>query len=140
MILLDTDHLSVLIDLRDARHALLSERLEATTEPIGVAIVSIEEVLRGWLAFIHRLRDVHRQIPAYDRLGKLLDGFSHLEVMPFDSPSADKFSELRRRRIRIGTMDLKIASIALVNDALIVMANTQDFGRAPELRYENWLA
>jgi hypothetical protein len=36
-------------------------------------------------------------------------------------------------------MDLKIASIALVNDALLVSANARDFGLVPDRRCENWL-
>jgi len=36
-------------------------------------------------------------------------------------------------------MDLKIASIALVNNALLVTSNLRDFALVPELRYENWL-
>ena len=36
-------------------------------------------------------------------------------------------------------MDLKIASIALVNDALLVTANLRDYSLAPALRCENWL-
>lgn len=59
MILLDTDHLSVFTDERDPRHAVLSRRLEATTEPVACTIVSVEEVLRGWLAIIRRVREVH---------------------------------------------------------------------------------
>jgi tRNA(fMet)-specific endonuclease VapC len=36
-------------------------------------------------------------------------------------------------------MDLKIAAIALVNDALLLTANLRDFERVPRLRIENWL-
>jgi tRNA(fMet)-specific endonuclease VapC len=96
-------------------------------------------VLRGWLAIIHRLRDVHRQLPAYARLGQLFDILSDWEIVPFDERAADRFGRLRRQRIRVGAMDLKIASIALVNDALLVTANLRDFSRVPELRCENWL-
>lgn len=46
---------------------------------------------------------------------------------------------LRRSRIRIGSMDLKIASIALVSDALLVTANGRDFSAVPNLRCESWL-
>ena len=59
--------------------------------------------------------------------------------MPFDELAANQFAGLRRQRIRIGAMDLKIASIALVNDALLVTANLRDYSRVPELRCENWL-
>ena len=139
MILLDTDHLSVFTDERDLRHGLLNARMEAAAEPVACTIVSVEEVLRGWLAVIHRLRDVHRQIPAYVRLGQLFNVLSDWEIVPFDERAADQFEGLRRQRIRISTMDLKIASIALVNDALLVTANLRDYSLVPELRCENWL-
>jgi tRNA(fMet)-specific endonuclease VapC len=139
MILLDTDHLSVFTDERDPRHVRLSTRMEAAVEPIACTIVSVEEILRGWLAIIHRLRDVRRQLPAYVRLGQLFNVLSEWEIVPFDERAADQFVGLRRQRIRIGTMDLKIASIALVNNALLVTANLRDFSRVPELRCENWL-
>jgi hypothetical protein len=71
MILLDTDHLSVFTDERDPRHELLNHRIEAVAEPVACTVVSVEEVLRGWLAVIHRWHDVDRQVPAYARLGQL---------------------------------------------------------------------
>ena len=139
MILLDTDHLSVFTDERDPRHGLLNGRMEAAAEQVACTIVSVEEVLRGWLAIIHRLRDVHQQIPAYVRLEQFFKILSDWEIAPFDEHAADHYINLRRRRIRIGTMDLKIASIALVNNALLITANLRDFSLVPELRCENWL-
>ncbi len=139
MILFDTDHLSVFTDERDPRHELLNGRMEAAAEPVACTVVSVEEIVRGWLAIIHRRHDVHRQIPAYARLRQLFDVLSEWEIVPFDEPAADRFKSLRRRRIRIGTMDLKIASIAVVNDALLVSANVRDYSVVPDLRCENWL-
>jgi tRNA(fMet)-specific endonuclease VapC len=46
---------------------------------------------------------------------------------------------MQRQRIRVGSQDLKIASIALVNDALLLTANLRDFRQVPGLRVENWL-
>jgi tRNA(fMet)-specific endonuclease VapC len=139
VILLDTDHLSVFTDERDSQHGLLNSRMEATGEQVGCTIVNVEEVLRGWLALIHRLRDVHRQPPACVRLGQLFNVLSDSQIVPFDERAVDQFADLRRQGIRIGTMDLKIASIALVNDALLVTANLRDFSLVPGLRCENWL-
>ncbi|HLN27842.1 MAG TPA: hypothetical protein VK395_08865 [Gemmataceae bacterium] len=48
-------------------------------------------------------------------------------------------SERGRRLIGMGTMDLKIAAVALVNNALLLSANLRDFRRVPGLRTENWL-
>jgi tRNA(fMet)-specific endonuclease VapC len=64
---------------------------------------------------------------------------SDWEIVPFDEGAADRFAALRRQRIRIGTMDLKIASIALVNDALLVTTNLRDYSLVPQLRCDDWL-
>jgi tRNA(fMet)-specific endonuclease VapC len=139
MILLDTDHFTVFMDDRDRRHELLCSRLDAEGLDAAITIVSVEEVLRGWLAAIHRLRDVHRQLPAYSRLGQLFNVLSDWHIISFDQAAADTFASLRRGKNRIGTMDLKIASIALVHDWLLLTTNLRDFSQVPELRCENWL-
>jgi tRNA(fMet)-specific endonuclease VapC len=139
MILLDTDHLSVFTDKRDPRHGRLNRRMETAADQVACTIVSVEEMLRGWLAIVHRLRVVHQQIPAYVRLGQLFQVLSEWEIVPFDESAADQFASLRRKRIHMGTMDLKIASIALVNDALLVTNNLRDYSHVPELRCESWL-
>jgi tRNA(fMet)-specific endonuclease VapC len=139
MILLDTDHLSVFMDERDSRQLPLKMRLAAAVEPIACAIVTAEEVLRGWLATIHRQRDIYRQIPPYLRLARFFDVMGEWEIVTFDKRAADQFTALRAQRIRIGTMDLKIASIALINDATLITANLRDFRQVPRLRCESWL-
>lgn len=139
MILLDTDHLSVFFDERDARQGPLKMRMAAADDEVACTIVSVEEVLRGWLAIIHRLRDAHRQIPSYTRLRRFLGAIGDWQIVPFEERAASQFAALRRQRIRIGTMDLKIASIAIVNDALLLTSNLRDFSFVSGLRCENWL-
>jgi tRNA(fMet)-specific endonuclease VapC len=139
MILLDTDHLSVVMDERDQRHNLLMQRLAQSAEQIACSIISVEGIFRGWMAVIHRARDVYRQLPAYFRFGQILSVVKEWEISPFDEQAADQYELLRRQRIRIGTMDLKIASIALSNKALLVSANLRDFSLVPNLRCEDWL-
>ncbi|MEO5802504.1 MAG: type II toxin-antitoxin system VapC family toxin, partial [Verrucomicrobiota bacterium] len=41
--------------------------------------------------------------------------------------------------VRIGSMDLKIACIALAHDATLLTRNVNDFSQVPGLRVENWL-
>jgi len=43
MILLDTDHFSVLADARHSRHSELVAKLSAIDEMIGIPVVAIEE-------------------------------------------------------------------------------------------------
>lgn len=93
--------------------------------------------MRGWLAAIARERQVERQVAAYHELFQLFDYFNRFSIALFDAASAERFRDLRS--IRIGTMDLKIAAVALVNDALLLTANKSDFEQVPGLRFENWL-
>ena len=141
MILLDTDHLTLLKYPDSPRFAAMTARMEASPDQdLGTTIISVEEQWRGWLAVISREREVTRQVRAYqDRLG-LLDFLGRYSVLPFLDEAARPVSpRLRGDGVRIGTMDLKIASIALVHDALLLSANLRDFQQAPGLRVENWL-
>ena len=139
MILLDTDHFSFLTDNRGPSHATLVARIEAAGDEVACTIVSAENVLRGWLAYIHKQREVHRQLSAYERLAQLFDALTKVQIVRFERSAADEFVRLRREGIRIGSMDLKIASIALVYDALVLTANLRDFSHVPGLRCEDWL-
>jgi tRNA(fMet)-specific endonuclease VapC len=140
MILLDTDHLTVLRYIENPRCAALTRRLQASGEPrLATTVVSLEEQVRGWLTEISRRRDVHKQIAAYERLARLFSFFRDWDIVLLDEDAADECKRLRKQRIRIGTQDLKIAAIALVQDALLLSANLRDFRRVPGLRVENWL-
>jgi tRNA(fMet)-specific endonuclease VapC len=72
-------------------------------------------------------------------LGVLAD-FSEAQVLPFDDIAAEVFDELRSQGVRIGTMDLRIAAIALARDLTVLSRNLVDFGRVPGLRIEDWTA
>jgi tRNA(fMet)-specific endonuclease VapC len=98
----------------------------------------LEEQTRGWLAAINRKRGVHDQIPYYARLAGLVNFYRRWRILPFDVRAASHFVSLRQS-LRIGTMDLKIASIAIANDAVLLSANLRDFELVPGLRVENGL-
>lgn len=140
MILLDTDHISVLRYPEYARPADFQARLTANpTETFATSMVTVEEQMRGWLALMRRLHDFAKQIPIYEWLGKMIDFFSRWRILPFDNRAANECQRLRKQRIRIGTMDLKIAAIARVNDALLLSGNLCDFQKVPGLRVASWL-
>jgi tRNA(fMet)-specific endonuclease VapC len=65
--------------------------------------------------------------------------FADWRILPFDNLAADMFRSLRAQSVRIGSMDLKIASIVLVHDATLLSNNLRDFKKVPGLRVEDWL-
>ena len=140
MIILDTDHLTVLRYEDDSHYSRLTSRLDASPDQhIVTTVVTMEEQMRGWLAEINRWREVRRQITAYERLVRMVEFLSEWEIIRLDDPVANQFDRLRKSGVRIGSQDLKIASIAVVHNALLLSANLRDFRRVPGLRVENWL-
>jgi tRNA(fMet)-specific endonuclease VapC len=140
MILLDTDHISVLQDPKSPRRdALIARMVVAVDETFGVTIVSFEEQMRGWLATLAKERKVSRHVSPYRHLRELVEFYQAFPISDFSDAAAAKWMELRASKTRNATMDLKIASIALVDNRLLLTANRGDFEQVPGLRFENWL-
>ena len=140
MLILDTDHLTEYQRGTSPEAKRLKERLDQADEPYGTTIITVEEVMRGWMAAIRRTSDPVRQISAYRQLRLLFRFFATWEVLDWTPLSAAQFSALKTAKTRIGTMDLKIASIALANDATLLSRNDQDFQRVLGLKVVNWLS
>lgn len=139
MILLDTDHITVLRYVENP-YAKLLDRLRSAEDPIAaITVITFEEQVRGWLAKISRAKDLHEQIDPYFRLIQVHEFLADWPIIPFTAEAASGFERLRKAKVRIGSQDLKIASIALVKDALLLSADLRDFGKVPGLRVENWL-
>jgi tRNA(fMet)-specific endonuclease VapC len=91
----------------------------------------------GWLATVAKERTARCQVPAYRELASLFDFFAGFTIAPFEDAIADRFDDLRTSKLRLGTMDLKIAATALVNGALLLSANRRDFECVAGLQVEN---
>ena len=140
MIVLDSDHLSELQHVDSQRRARLVKRIERQRDrTVATTIVSVEEQLRGRLATINKRPPGNEQVVPYQELIGLLEFCVGWIVLPFDHISARQFHDLKAARIRIGSMDLKIASIALAHSATLLSANLRDFRQVPNLSVEDWL-
>ena len=138
MYLLDTDHIA-LLDRGGAEGERIRARLsQVPPAEVSASVVSYEEQLRGWMAYLAQLRTVDRQVEGYRRLQRMLEFYCVTPLLAFDEQAAEQFQELWLTRIRVGTMDLKIAAIALVNNAIVLSRNQRDFRRIPGLRCEDW--
>jgi tRNA(fMet)-specific endonuclease VapC len=140
MILLDTDHLTVLKYKASERAIRLSGRLalaSADGTPIGTTISNVEEQMRGWLSAIAKERLPRRQVAPYRDLAGLFDFFRGFAIALFTEPAADLFTGFSA--IHIKATDRKAAAIAIAHNALFLTANRKDFEQVPGLRFENWL-
>jgi tRNA(fMet)-specific endonuclease VapC len=99
----------------------------------------VEEVLRGLISHVGRQRDETRRIEWYRRLHIAIQSRSKRRTPLWNDAAVNEFQVLNSQRIRIGTMDLRIASIVIANGATLLTRNLKDFARVPGLRVENWL-
>ncbi|MFN0137432.1 MAG: type II toxin-antitoxin system VapC family toxin [Phycisphaerae bacterium] len=135
---LDTDHVTLL-----HRGGVSSDRIRLKMRQAGsgnvvTTIVSYEESVRGWMAAMAAARTITDIVRCYQRLRLNFDLYQQSTLLDFDEPAAIQFQQLRARKLRIGTMDLRIAAIAIANSAVLVTRNAADFGKIAGLTIECW--
>lgn len=138
MYIFDTDHLSVLDRGGTNAQRLLDRLADINPNQVAVSIISYEEQTRGWFSHISKARTLETQVEIYKQLKRQIDNYCAIPIIEFDRQAADEFKLLRKLHPRLGTMDLKIAAIALVNHAIILTRNTSDFGQITNLHIEDW--
>jgi tRNA(fMet)-specific endonuclease VapC len=109
-------------------------------DQISTTIVSFEEQSRGWLARVSeaQTKPLPRQVDAYGKLHRHLSNYRMTLVLPFDDASAVEYERLRISRVRVGTLDLRIAAIVLANGATLLSRNLVDFRQVPSLDVQDW--
>jgi tRNA(fMet)-specific endonuclease VapC len=139
MYILDTDHIGLLQRQRGPEYDRRSKKLATIpATDIYVTIISFHEQISGWTKYIKGTRDQTRIVAGYLRLEKILSDFAVSQVLPYSPAASDIFEEIKRQRIRIATMDLRIASIAIAQRMILVTRNTVDFERIPNLELQDW--
>jgi tRNA(fMet)-specific endonuclease VapC len=139
MIILDTDHISLLQHPDSTEGQRLVQRLAVSFDrDIVTTVVTVEEQMRGWLQVIARYRDLQQQSPYYDKLIEFIRFFSRWRILPLGESAVQVFRNLQRDRVRIATTDLKIAAISVASGATLLSRNSQDFGQVPGLYVEDW--
>lgn len=128
MIILDTDHLTLIQRQTEPAYSRLRTRLQrlASTE-IFTTMISVEEQLRGWLNLIARAKTSQQEVAAYQRLHTMLTFFASIPLLNYTEETAIVFNQLKHARVRIGSMDLKIAAISLAYEALLLSSNLKDY-------------
>jgi tRNA(fMet)-specific endonuclease VapC len=140
MIILDTDVFSM-IELPDSpEYIRLRARIAQLDppHPVATTVITYEEQSRGRLASVNSARTHRRLVEAYSHLRQHILNYRQVRLVEFDDAAAETAAALQRSKLRLGTMDLRIASIALTHDALLLSQNLRDFKRIPKLRVEDW--
>ncbi len=90
------------------------------------------------MAFPAKMRSIDEQVFVYETLKQNFDYFKTLTIDEFAKNAAEIYKTLKSQKIRIGTMDLKIASTPISRSAILVSRNQRDFEQVPNLTVKDW--
>lgn len=139
--LLDTDNVTLFQrgGASDAAVALRARLSQVPPDDYGTTVVTYEEQCRGWLDEINSARMPEARVRTYRKLKENLDFFSRIAVVAYTAEADTEFVALKKvLKNKVGTKDLRIAAIALVNGATLLTRNTRDFEKVPGLLFADW--
>jgi len=139
MYLLDTDYVGILQRKSGPGFGRLMARM-ALLDPSAfyLPIIAFHEQMMGANLYVSKAKDAESAVRGYRLMNEILTRFAEGQVLPFDEPAATQFDELKLRRVRVGTMDLRIACIALARGLTVLTRNSRDFERVPGLTVQDW--
>ena len=105
-----------------------------------LSVVSFQEQVLGANLYISRAKTNASVLQGYKLLGWILNTYSQSQILNFDQAEIAKYDLLAAQKIRIGTMDLRIAATALVHNLTVLTRNLRDFSKVPGLVAEDWTA
>jgi tRNA(fMet)-specific endonuclease VapC len=132
--LFDTDHLS----LYGRNHPAVAAKLRSTQAKIKTTVITLEEQLRGRLAQISEAKDESKKAIAYQWLTTTILLLSEFEIVQYDEKAQAVYQEFKKQKLRVGTQDLKIASITIASNGILLTRNLRDFEKIPGLTVQDW--
>jgi tRNA(fMet)-specific endonuclease VapC len=134
MYVFDTDHISLYG--RDFHEIV--ERVAFTQTPLITTVVTVEEQIRGRMKQLAETKTDSHRSQVYEWLTQTIRFLNAFEVLQYTVEAQQTFIRLRSERVRIGTRDLRIASITLAHSGVVLTRNRKDFAQVPGLTTEDW--
>jgi tRNA(fMet)-specific endonuclease VapC len=136
---LDTDHLSIVQRKQQPEFTAIQTRAGAhSPSDIKSCVVSFHEQALGGHTYLTRVRTSAELVHGYKLLSDVIATYSPSNTLPFDHLAAAIYDQLVASKIRVKTMDLRIASIVLSVGGTLVTRNLIDFSKVPTLLVEDW--
>ncbi len=124
---------SLLISAERGRIPLETWAAQRPDEPVGLAAITVSELLHG----VHRAETVARRLRRETFVEKVIELFP---VVPFDLGAARVYARLwanlARKGVRLGAHDLLIAATAISVGYSVATSDRRDYARIPELTVE----
>ena len=114
------------------RRILLADR-----EQMAITVITVEEQIDGRFKKISAARTIPERETAYLQLAVTAQALGRLRILPFTAAAMARYESLWAMKLNVGKNDLRIAAMALKNNATVVTRNVRDFERVPGLFVEN---
>jgi predicted nucleic acid-binding protein len=112
--------------------------LQVNPGHIFITAITAEESIRGAFKLINDKKP-EKIMAGYRVLSLNLYALARYQILPFDDAAYQRFSSIPKDvRRKIGTLDCRIAAIALSRGFKIITRNTQHFQLVPGLTCEDW--
>ena len=105
---------------------------------LAISILTVDEQLTGWYTLTRQARRPEEIARAYAHLGEAVVRLGRWRILPYTESAIARVAQLKALRLNVRFMDLRIAAVALENQAVVVTRNRRDFGRVPGLSVEDW--
>jgi tRNA(fMet)-specific endonuclease VapC len=136
---LDTDHISLIQRKQNPEfQAIQANFARHVSDEIFFSIVSFHEQVLGAHNYLARARTGPDLIHGYELLDEALQTYQVRSVLEMNLAATTTLDQLLASRVRVKTMDLRIAAIALSVGAVLVTRNSRDFSKVPGLVIEDW--
>ncbi|MBI3758896.1 MAG: type II toxin-antitoxin system VapC family toxin [Deltaproteobacteria bacterium] len=136
--LFDTDHFSILQRKAGPEYVRLSTwMISYAPSDFACSVVSLHEQVVGAHAFLNQAKNSVGLMRGYPLLERLPKDYLAFTLLPFDAASAAIYDQLSSQNLPVGTMDLRLASIALTRNLRILTRNLRDFSQVPGLHCED---
>ena len=126
---------SVLIALERGSHAIEKLVVGRESEPFGISVITVSELLHG----VYRADSEKRRLTRGAFVEKIIQIFP---IYPFDVNAARIYaklwSNLAKKGMTIGAHDLMIASAAIALGFSVITADVRDYGKIKEVSVEKF--
>ncbi|MEA5596818.1 type II toxin-antitoxin system VapC family toxin [Rivularia sp. UHCC 0363] len=134
--ILDTDHASLFL----AGNKSIIAQVAKHSNDVAITVITVQELFNGWAGKLNDPAQQGNLVHLYTTLWKTTEFFKVITVLNFEEDAENTYQALRQNKAlakkRI-EKDLRIASIALAQNATIVTRNYKDFSQIPNLNIEN---
>lgn len=136
--ILDTDDASLFL----AGNKSIIAQVAKHSNNVAITVITVQELFNGWAGRLNDPAQANNLTHLYTKLWKTVEFIKVITVLNFDKDAENCYQLLQQNSKALAKKriekDLRIASIALTQNAIIATRNYQDFSQIPNLKIENW--